>query len=323
MIALSNKEIYRQLCEREPSIPLFSQAWWLDSVAGKDGWDVVLVEDGGEIVASMPFTVKRAYGFTIISQPILTQSLGPWLRPSTAKYSRQLGLQHKRINELFLQLPRFDHFQQNWHYSLGNWLPVYWMGFQQTTRYTYVIPDLNDLDKVFFDFDASYRNKIKKAEKIVTVKHDLPISDFYEINTLTFKRQNIKVPYSLDFIRHHDEVISRMGKRKIFYAEDSDGEIHSALYLTWDSNSSYVHMVGENPNLRSSGAGILLIWEVIKYTSNVLGLKRFDFEGSVLENVEPVRRDCGGIQVPYFTVSKTSSRLLKTAFFLRSLKEIR
>ncbi len=311
---------YRTLCTQELSIPLFSQAWWLDATAGEGVWDVALVFEKDEIVASMPYVVKRKFGFTIISQPILTQCLGPWLRPSTAKYSRQLGLQKKRIQELFAQLPRFDHFQQHWHHSLTNWLPVYWMKFQQTTRYTYVIDGMDNLDDVLSNFDASYRNKMKKAEKIVTIEHDLSIEDFYKINSLTFSRQKLETPYSLEFLRHHDQILSCVGRRKIFYAQDQDGKIHSALYLTWDSSSSYVHMVGEDPDLRNSGAGILLIWEAIKYTANVLGLQRFDFEGSVMENVEPVRRDCGGVQTPYFSITKTPSRLLRTALFLRSLK---
>lgn len=271
-------------------------------------------------MASMPFTIKRTYGFTIISQPILTQSLGPWLKASDAKYSRKLGLQKKRIQELFFKLPSFDHFQQNWHSNITNWLPVYWLGFQQTTRYTYAINDLSNIDVVLSNFDSSYRNKIKKASKIVKVKEDLAIETFYKINSLTFSRQNIKISYTLEFLKNHDEVLVQKKKRKIFFAEDIEGKIHSALYLTWDSSSSYVHMVGEDPDLRNSGAGILLIWEAIKYTAQTLRLNKFDFEGSMLETVEPVRRDCGGIQIPYFTITKTPSRVLKTALFLKALK---
>jgi hypothetical protein len=70
-------------------------------------------------------------------------------------------------------------------------------------------------------------------------------------------------------------------------------------------------MVGEDPNLRKSGAGILLIYESIKFTKEVLGLNCYDFEGSMIESVEEVRRSCGGVQTPYFSVSKTNSRLLK------------
>jgi len=314
-----SKTKYRELCENEGSIPIFSQPWWLDATAGTENWDVVLVEENDAIVASMPFVIKKKYGFTIISQPILTQYLGPWLRPSKAKYSRRLGLQKKHIQALFTQLPKFDHFQQNWNPEMTNWLPVYWLDFEQTTRYTYIIPDLSNLDMVLANFDSSYRNKIKKAKKIVQVKQDLLIDEFFKINALTFSRQSMEVPYTFKCLKQHDATLEKQNKRKIFYAEDTNGKIHSALYLIWDTNSAYVHMVGEDPDLRNSGAGILLIWEAIQYAAKILCLKRFDFEGSMLESVEPVRRDCGGVQVPYFTITRTPSRLLMTAHCLREL----
>jgi hypothetical protein len=47
-------------------------------------------------------------------------------------------------------------------------------------------------------------------------------------------------------------------------------------------------MVGEDPELRKSAAGILLVWESIKFTKHTLQLDNYDFEGSMLENVEQV-----------------------------------
>lgn len=79
-------------------------------------------------------------------------------------------------------------------------------------------------------------------------------------------------------------------------------------------------MGGEDPELRNSGAGILLIWEAMKFTFEVLKLNRFDFEGSMLEPVERVRRDFGAIQTPYFAISKSNSKLLKTYRFLQDLR---
>ena len=313
------KEKYRELCGQEKTIPIFSRDWWLDSVCGEDNWEVCLVEKNDVIVAAMPYMLTRKMGFTMIRQPKLTQALGPWIRPSDAKYSKIIGLENSLIGELFDQLPDFDHYSQTWHSSRTNWLALYWRGFRQTTRYTYVIEDLADLDKVFANFESSYRNKIRKAEKVVSVRTEMDIDDFYNINMLTFKRQGIAAPYNLEFIRKHDRALSERNARKIFYAEDSEGQIHSALYLTWDDHSSYVHMVGEDPDLRKSGAGILLIWEAIKFTAEELKLNRFDFEGSMLQNVERVRRDCGGRQVPYFFITKCSSRLLRLREALRSL----
>jgi hypothetical protein len=315
---MTNKEKYRLFCENEKSIPIFSQAWWLDSVANHS-WDVCLVENSEGIVASMPYFTKKKYGLTILSQPQLTQNLGPWIKPSNGKYNKKLSRQKQLMQELINQLPEYDYFSQSWHYSITNWLPFYWRGFEQTTKYTYVIEDLSELDNTYGNFHSSYRNKIRKAQKLVTISNDMDPQDFYEINTKTFLRQGLDAPYSKCFFLKHDSALADRKSRMIFYAKDSDENIHSSLYLTWDNVSSYVHMVGEDPKFRSSGAGISLVWEAIKYTKNVLNLNKFDFEGSMIESVEQVRRDCGAVQKPYFSVTHKPSVIVRTIFFLKNL----
>ena len=310
---MTEKEKYRQLCKVEQSIPIFSKDWWLDVVCGDDSWNVLLFEKCGNIVAAMPYYCLRGkYGFSSISMPKLTQTMGPWFQyPSNQKYTNRLSFEKMAMNHLIDSLPPFDRFSQNFHYSVVNWLPFYWRGFQQTTRYTYVVEGLNNLDDVMSRFKDNIRNKVRKAQKLVNVVADKSVDEFYEINKMTFDRQNIAIPYTLDFLKEQDRALEEHNARKIFFAVDDKEQIHSALYLIWDSRSSYVHMVGENPKLRKSGAGILLIWEAIRFTKEQLGLDCFDFEGSMIESVEEVRRSCGGIQKPYFQITKINSKLLK------------
>jgi len=305
---MTAKDKYRNLCETESTIPIFSKAWWLDAVCGEDKWDVCIVEKGGMIHAAMPFYMPKS---RVITMPPLTQALGPWLRPSKAKYANMLSEQKEMMTLLISQLPPFNSFHQNFHYSITNWLPFYWKGFQQTTRYTYTIENLLDLKEVLFRFKDNMRNKINKARKIVSVTDEGSVEEFYALNKKTFERQGLNIPYSLNFIIQKDRLLADRGCRKIFFAVDKEGHIHSALYLIWDGLSSYVHMVGEDPFLRKSGAGILLIYESIKFTRDFLGLDCYDFEGSMIESVEEVRRACGGVQRPYFSISKINSRLLK------------
>ena len=110
---MTKKEKYYDLCEIEKTIPIFSQAWWIDAVCGDD-WDVCLVEKGNEIYATMPYHVIKRYGFTILQQPSLTQNLGPWLRSSSAKYSKMLGQNKNLMEDLISQLPKHHSFIQNW-----------------------------------------------------------------------------------------------------------------------------------------------------------------------------------------------------------------
>ena len=108
---MDNKEKYRQLCKKETSIPIFSRDWWLDATAGEDNWDVVLVEKGGEIFASMPYMVTKRYIFTYMCQPILTQKLGPWIKyPPGQKYDRKLGYENEILKNLIEKLPKADIF---------------------------------------------------------------------------------------------------------------------------------------------------------------------------------------------------------------------
>ena len=136
---------------------------------------------------------------------------------------------------------------------------------------------------------------------------------------MTFKRQGLATPYSLELLKRRHEAITRKNRVKVFFAVDNQGNPHSALYLIWDDQSSYVHLTGEDPQLRSSGAGMLLIWEAIQFTKNDLGLNNFDFEGSMHAPIERVRRSFGAKQQPYFRIRKFNSKILKIFDFIHTL----
>lgn len=311
---------YRTLCAQESSIPLFSQAWWLDATAGEGAWDVVLVEKGEVIVAAMPYVPRKRYGLTLLGQSALTQTLGPWLRETEGKSSTKLAQHKDWLQALIDQLPSFDHYTQNWHYSKQNWLPFYWAGFQQTTRYTYILHALGDESTLWQGFQENIRREIKKASNRfqLRVRDDLTIDDFLVLNRMTFSRQDMDLPYTEAFVLKLDQACAARQVRKILIAEDEQGRRHAGVYIVWDGNSAYYLMGGGDPQLRNSGATSLCMWEAIKFAAKVT--QRFDFEGSMIEPVEKFFRAFGAQQTPYFTVSKTPSRILRTALFLRSLK---
>ena len=312
---------YRTLCTQELSIPLFSQAWWLDATAGEGAWDVALVEKGGGIVAAMPYVPRQRYGFTLLGQPALTQTLGPWLRETEGKSATRLAQHKDWLQALIAQLPPFAHFTQNWHWQMSNWLPFYWAGFQQTTRYTYILQELSDEQELWQGLQENIRREIKKAGNRLQlrVRDDLAVDDFLVLNRMTFARQDMALPYTEAFVHKLDQACVARQARKIFIAEDEQGRRHAGVYIVWDGNSAYYLMGGGDPELRNSGATSLCMWEAIKFAATVT--KRFDFEGSMIEPVEKFFRAFGAQQTPYFTVSKTPSFILKAALFARSLKE--
>lgn len=315
----ANLQKYRAFCAMEPSIPLFSQAWWLDATAGAEHWDVALVEVGGKIVASMPFVKRKRLGLTLLSQPAMTQSLGPWLRNYEGKSATQLAQQKEWMQALIAQLPPFHHYAQNWSWRNTNWLPFYWAGFRQSTRYTYILHDLSDESALWKGLRENIRTDIKKASERfqLRIRHDLSFDDFLPLNTMTFGRQGMAVPYTESFLRNLDAACMRQACRRIVIAEDQQGRRHAGVYVVWDKDSAYYLMGGGDPVLRNSGATSLCMWEAIKFAAGVT--RRFDFEGSMLEPVERFFRAFGASQMPYFSIEKTPSQLLRTVYFLREL----
>jgi hypothetical protein len=279
----------------------------LDAVA-PGAWGAVEVSRGGTLVARLPYVTEKRLGLRGLTMPPLTQTLGPWLAPSSSdKQAGQLAWQKELMNKLIEGLPPHDYFYQRFHYSIGNWLPFYWHGFDQRTRYTYVIDSLEDLDRVWDEFQSNIRREIRKARKQVVVRTDQDIERFLDINTLTFQRQGLDLPYSRNLVRRLDASCAERRVRRMSFAEDARGRIHAALYIVWDENSAYYLMSGGDPDLRTSGATSLLVWEALQFAANVT--TRFDFEGSIIEPVERFFRAFGGTQKGYFRITRVSRRM--------------
>lgn len=305
---MTDKNLYREFCKQEQTIPIFSRDWWLDAVCGLEKWDVIVIKRGKDIAATMPYYLIQGRLFKTLGMPSLTQFLGPWIQLSKKKYADLLSEQKKMMTILIDQLPQFDYFSQNFHHSITNWLPFYWKGFSQTTRYTYVIEDLSDLKNVWNNFSYAKIKNIKKAEKTVSVHFDLSAKDFYNNHRMTLAKQGEKISYSWDLFERIYNAGYKRSAAKTIYATDNEGNIHAALFVIWDSESAYDLISTIDPDFRNSGAATLLIKEIIRYVST--RTKKFDFEGTMIEGVENSFRQFGAIQKPYFTVFKTNSRLL-------------
>lgn len=302
------RDLYQNFCAQAPDLPVFLQDWYLDAVCGEDQWDVVFARKGGLVVGILPYFIKRKGPWRYVAMPPLCKMMGPYLLPAFRTPRREMPL----LKELIGQLPPLAAFEQDFNYTAGNWLPFYWKGFRQTTRYSYVLP-LTDLQTLYENLAPDYRNnKIPKAAKRVSVHTGSDLALFFRVHNQSFERQGLRAPVSFAFLQRLDKALAARHARKIFWATDRDtGAVHSVAYLIWDQHTAYYLLAGDDPELRHSGAGILLIWEAIRYARETLGLSTFDFAGSMIKPIERVRRQFGAEQKPYSRVKKEWSWVWK------------
>lgn len=304
---MTNKEKYKIFCENEKVyVPVFSQPWWMDAACGEENWDVYVVERGGIYVAAMPYYMEQRNGYQLITKAKNTQNNGILIYyPEGQKYATKLTYEEKIIEEIisYIEALGIDKYEQQFHYSFDNWLPFFWNHYKEITRYTYVIEDTGNIEKIEKNYMGKVRTGLKRSRKYVHLKkEELSIKTFFELNKMSFERQGKQMPYGLEFI----ESIYNAGKQhnavKILSAEDDMGNLHSAALLVWDKESVYYLLNGTNPEYKSSQANCFLIHESIKFAGE-LG-KKFDFEGSVIKPIERAFREYGGVRKPYFRIYK-------------------
>jgi hypothetical protein len=308
---VKNRDKYRELCEKDHDLPLFSQAWWLDSVCGVDNWDVILIEKGGSIFASMPYYIEKKYGQTIIKHPKLTQTLGIHFNyPKNQKYYKKLSFEKEMIEKIIIELPKFSKFYQSFNCKYTNLLPFHWAGFNVNVKYTYIVENItiNELEK---KYEISRRKRRRhKAKKIgIEVYEGKDISLFYALNKKTFKRQGRKIPYSFDFVKKLYNNCINNNACKILFAKDKEGTTIATSFLIYDKNVVYYLMGGIDPDKKNLGGMDLIQFESIKFSIETG--RKFDFEGSMIESIESYFRSFGAVQQPYYNIAKTNSKLFK------------
>jgi lipid II:glycine glycyltransferase (peptidoglycan interpeptide bridge formation enzyme) len=314
---VTNKEKYKEFCQKEKDMPIFSRDWWLDSVCGENNWDVGLFEKGGEIWASLPYQKTKKAIFEIITMPILTQTMGIYIKyPPKQKYYKKLSWEKEVMENLILNLPKIDSFSQNFHHVITNWLPFYWAGFEQSTRFTYIIENISieDLEK---NFATDIRRRRRKANELgIEIIESEDIKTFYKLNTMTFIRKNINISYSFEFVKNLFEKCKQNGAVKMYFAKYQD-KIIAVNFLVYDDKTVYYLMGGIHPDFKDLGAMDAIQFKSIKFALE--SGRAFDFEGSMVESIEKYFRSFGAVQKPYFTISKTNSKLLKIRKLIKEI----
>jgi len=307
MDAKTQKEKYIALLPK--TIPIFHQPFWLDFVA-EGMWDVVIVESDNKIIAPMPYCIRRRRMNNYIFMPLLTQILGPhFILDNQGKRVSTYYKETEIIKKLLDGLPDFGLYHQRWHFNYQNYLPLYWNDFKVSIRHTYRLNNIS-VEDAWVGLKENVRNDIRKAQKLVDIMDGISLDEFYGLIQKTFFKSNASVPYDKEFFANLVLLCQRHQCGKVLCAVDKrTNEYHAAIFLVYDNNTVYYLVSGLEKGIKNSGAMSYLLWEGIQFalTSN----REFDFEGSMLPNVEPFFRNFGGERKCFFEVTKRNSRLEK------------
>jgi hypothetical protein len=290
---------YDEFVGASPQGSIFCTSWWLEAVA-PGRWRLHELHDGERIVAAWPTVVEQTRLGLVHRGAPLTPYLGPLLPPGEGARRRSREL--KLVEDLLALIGPFAHLEARCNPAFDYWTPLRWHGFQQTTNYTWRLPDLSDVEAVFAGFRENIRGHVRAAERAGTTVLEGTLDDLLELHRRRFSRD----PQGIDRI---DEAAAGHDARTILIARDADGRARAAGYFVHDARYTTYLLAATDAEVR--GAAALVLWAAIKRAAE--RGTAFDFEGSMLRHVESFVRSFGGSPTPYTIVWRTASAPLAVA----------
>jgi hypothetical protein len=236
----------------------------------------------------------------------LAPRLGPTFSLPDAKLATRIAREAELVHLLVEQFPKHDSASFTLPSRITNWMPFHWLGFRQTTRYSYVIDASQPLEDTWSGMAEATRRAIRKAQANLDIA-EASAPTLWSLTKSSFGHQGRRSPYDTERLAAAVHAAQAHSSGLVLAALDSQGNAHAGAFFVWDDQRCYYLVGGADPDLRSSGAMSLVLWNGIRL-AHERGLV-FDFEGSMIAPIERFFRGFGGSPEPYSHVVRTSRRL--------------
>ena len=150
-------------------------------------------------------------------------------------------------------------------------------------------------------FSPEHRNSIKKAIKDgVEVKlcDDYALVQKIILKTFSQKGESVNE-------ENINSILFKIANpaNSFAFTATLNGEIIAATFCLYDNKLCYYLLGGYSNESKQHGAGALCVYNSI-LKAKQLNIPAFDFEGSMIKEVEKYFRSFGGELVPYYTINK-------------------
>lgn len=262
-----------------------------------------IFDNDQKLVAAFYVYKTKMVGLTYYKNPPYTPHIGWCYKNKASNKANALTFDKNLISELadFISALKGGLYTLALPHHLTDTQPFIWKKFKTVPNYTYHLDLRLSTDELLQNMAADKRNSLKKAEKdgIQTSF----TTDYAEVERLILKTFSRKQK-SIDevFVKKilHDFATP---ENSFAFVSSLNGTPISSAFCIFDKTTCYYLLGGYDNENKHQGAGVSSIWNAILH-AKANGLTTFDFEGSMLPEVERFFRGFGGNLVPYYTINK-------------------
>ena len=261
----------------------------------------------GELVGSCSLYIYKSKFFKTASSTIeMTPYGGIVLAQSPSTKIRE---QEQTYNNIIKSLCRvfddeyFGYIQITNSPDFVDVRPFTWNGWNSKVHYAYYLNLDTDIEK---NISKNVRWSIRKAIKnSITIKKLNNPSIYYELSSMTFKRQNQDLPVTKKFLENMIDLLKSKNTGEMWIAETPSGEVASAEIIVWDNKRAYRWSAASHTNFKDTGATSLLLYEIFKDLKN-RGFKEINLMAANTPHLAKFISSFNPELVPYYSVEKTN-----------------
>jgi hypothetical protein len=301
------KEINKDLREKYNKLfnapAVFDSFDWQEKVHGNALKIYGIFEDDGQMHGAFHLFHQKKIGFNFIKTPYYIPHIGLVYTNRAQNEANALSFNKKIIEQIcdFLEGLSYGVISIAIPPGITDMQPFIWKKFKVVPNYTYRMDLSLSADEIEKRFSPEHRNSIKKALKDgVEVS---PCNDYKVVKKMILRTFELKKEKMNE--KNIDSILFGIAnpQNSFSFTATANNEVIAATFCLYDNNYCYYLLGGYSSDSKHHGAGPLCVYNSV-LKAKELGVPVFDFEGSMIKEVERYFRSFGGELVPYYTVNK-------------------
>lgn len=307
---------YEELSSEYGSI--FNSLKWL-RIFGDKVQVYGIYNKGSNLSGGFALYKERKLGISIYRNPPFTAVIGPFLKIEAQNpvsimdiWKGVISIMAEFIENLPYSIVSFSIDRQ-----VVDMQPFIWCKFKVVPGFTYILDLTLSIDDIWKRMSNERRNDIRKGQSdglTVEQTNDLEIIKSLVLKTFLRQQKELNEQYL-------NEILFKFANNEnsfAFLTLNNDNPI-ACSFCIHDRKTAYYLLGGYDHENKHHGAGAMAMWEAIKHAKNI-GLRYFDFEGSMIPQIERYFRGFGGILTPYYRINKAKLPLeIFLKFYRREL----
>ena len=299
-VAQSELSTFNELAHQQGT--LFNCLEWL-ALFGKQIQPLGIFSEDGQMVGGLALFRERRWGLKILRNAPFTPGCGPFVAVQSQNPVAVLEERRKALECMteYLEKKSAAICMLALERGIVDALPFTWCGYKVVPNYTYLLNLAVPLDQIRKNMSPIRRNDISKGTRDgLVVKQTTDLAVVRDLVLATFGRQEkfVDKGYLEAILFRYANPANSFG----FTTYRGENPI-STCFIVHDAKTAYYLLGGYRAQDRHHGAGPLAVFAAIRRAQE-LGLKTFDFEGSMVPAIERYFRGFGGQLTPYLTVNK-------------------